>query len=331
MTRVTEAQLASGLLNYTARHRSNINRLNDDISSGIRVRNPGDSNVAGTISLMQQNLEKAEGYKNSIASAKSRIDFQDNVLTQVNELLVRAKEIATQAANESLSPTNRNQLSTEVMQIRDHLVSLANSQYQGKYIYGGTRDDAPPYNAQTYTNPSTGLNSQRYTYSTAYGTTGSGALKTVNLTDNLTLTLNTPGNQVFDDAIQGLERLGRSMAGYRTTLVSGVPDGTSAAYTFPADYSTQTQDIKAAMDFLDSARQNDISVERVDLAGRMRRIETAESLVNLTKTTSKEALDSLQNTDMYTAATDLSQAQTALQASLTVSTKVLQMSILDYI
>lgn len=331
MTRVTESQLASSLLNYTAQHRANINKLNDDISSGIQVRTPGDSSVAATISLMQQNLEKTEGYKNGITQVRSRLDFQDNVLGQVNDLLVRAKEIATQAANESLSATNRSQLSSEVLQIRDHIVSLANSQYQGLYVFGGARDDAPPYNAASYAQPSTGLASQRYTYSTAYGTTGAGAVKTVNLTDNLTISINTPGNQIFDNAIQGLERLGRSMLGYKTNPATGAADGTGAAYSFPAEYSTQTADIKTAMNLLDTARQNDVMVERVDLAGRLRRLETADSLLNLTKGSSQEALDKLQNTDMYSAATELSQAQTALQASLTVSTKVLQMSILDYL
>jgi flagellin-like hook-associated protein FlgL len=121
------------------------------------------------------------------------------------------------------------------------------------------------------------------------------------------------------------------MLGYKTNPATGAADGTGTAYSFPSEYSTQTADIKTAMNLLDTARQNDVMVERVDLAGRLRRLETADSLLNLTKGSSQEALDKLQNTDMYSAATELSQAQTALQASLTVSTKVLQMSILDYL
>src|SRR5690606_29486905 len=133
------------------------------------------------------------------------------------------------------------------------------------------------------------------------------------------------------NAIAGLERLGRALQGYATTPATGIPDGGGAAYVFPADFSVQTQDIKNAMDLIDVARQQDIMPERVDIAGRQRRIETAESLLSLLKISSEEALDKLQATDVFEAATNLSQAQTALQASLTVSTRVLQMSILDYI
>ena len=331
MTRITESQLARSLTNYTSIHRNTISKLNDDISSGIHVRNPGDTNVAGTVSLMQQNLQKVEGYNNNIGIAKGYLNFQEDVLDQSSELLVRAKEIATQASNETLSVENRSQLAAEVMQIRDHMVSLANSNYQGKFVYGGTDDDDPPYDSTTYTAPATGLEAQRYIYDTDLGSTGAGAVKTVHLTDNLTLTLNTPGNQVFDNAIQGLERLGRSLNGYATTPATGAPDGGGAAYSMPTDYATQTADIKSALDTLDKARNNDIMPERISVAGRLRRIDTAQSLLDITKVTSQEALDTLQNTDIYSAATELTQAQTALQASLTVSTKVLQMSILDYI
>ena len=333
MTRITESQLASSLKNYTSMHRATINKLNDDISSGIRVRDPGDSNVAGTISLMQQSIGKVDGYSNTIATTKSALDFQDSVLSQASDILVRAKEIATQGSNETLSAADRASLAAEVMQIRDHMVNLANSQYQGKFVYNGVNNATQPYAKATpaYTNPSTGLANDRYTYdSSTAGTTGSSALRNINLTDNLTLTVNTPGNQVFDNAIQGLEKLGRSLSGYTTTTTAGAPDGGGVAYT-ASQYAAQTADIKSAMDQLDSARKNDIGIEQTDLAGRLHRLDTAKSLVDLTKTSSQTALDTMQNTDVYTAATDLSQAQTALQASLTVSTKVLKMTILDYL
>jgi flagellar hook-associated protein 3 FlgL len=331
MTRVTESQLTRNLLNWSARHRDTINKLNDNISSGITVVNPGDSSLSGTVSLFRQNLDKVAGFKNSITQIKGSLAFQENVMGQMNELLIRAKEIAAQAANETMSPTNRAQLSEEIFQIRDHIVSLGNSTYQGKYVYGGTDDDDAPFDAATYTNPASGDAHTRYVYDTDFGSSGAGAIKTVKLTDDLTITANTPGSQLFNNAIFGLERLGRALAGYATNPATGAPDGTGNAYTFPTDYGTQTTAIKSAMDLIDTSRQSDIMPERVDIAGRLRRITTAESLLDLLKTSSQEALDKLQNTDMYSAATELSQAQTALQASLTVSTRVLQMSILDYI
>lgn len=331
MVRITESQLARNLTHWSERHRQTISTLNDSISSGIKVTNPGDSSLAGTISLFRQNLDKVDGFKNSITQVKGSLAFQENVMNKVNELLIRAKEIATQGANETLSPTNRAQLAEEIFQLRDHLVSLGNSTYQGKYIFGGTDDDDPPFDPATYTNPSSGDASVRYVYDTDPGSTGSGATRTVRLTDDLSIVTNTPGGQLFNNGIYALERLGRALAGYDTLPASGAPDGTGTAYTFPADFGNQTLAIRGAIDLIDSSRQGDIMPERVDIAGRQRRIETAESLLSLLKTSSQEALDKLQNTDIMEAATNLSQAQTALQASYTVSTQVLRLTILDYI
>lgn len=328
MTRVTESSLARNLIGYMTDNRNVIDKLNNAISSGVTVHTPGDSEIAGTISQFQQSLDKATSYKNRITSTGDLLNFQENVLGQVNDLLVRAKEIAAQAANETNSPTIRSQMAAEAYEIRDHIVSLANSTYQGRYIYGGIDDNDPPYDAATYTNPSSGAGSQRYVYDTDAGST---TTRSISITDNLTITTNTPGNTLFDNAIQGLERLGRALEGYETLPASGAPTGAGAAYSFPTDYARQTADIKAVMDQLDTARQTDIAPERTDIAGRQTRIQTAKSLLDLTINSSQEALDQYQNTDVVSAATQLTQAQTALQASLQVSVKALGLSILDYI
>lgn len=331
MTRITESQLTRNLINYMTDNRTVIDKLNNSISTGVTVHTPGDSDIAGTISQFQQSLDKAKSYSTRITSVSDQLSFQENVLTHVNDLLVRAKEIAAQAANETNSPSIRAQMAAEVQEIHAHVISLANSTYQGRYIYGGVDDDDPPYAPDTttpYTNPASGYFHDRYVYDTD---PGSSLSRTVNITDNLTITTNKPGNLLFDNAIQGLERLGRAMSGYETLPATGAPNGTGIQYTFPADYAAQTASIKAAMDQLETARTNDISTERTDIAGRQVRIETAKSLLNLTKTSAEDALDQYQNTDTLEAATQLTQAQTALQASLSVSVKVLGLSILDYV
>lgn len=110
------------------------------------------------------------------------------------------------------------------------MVSLANSTYQGRYIYGGTADDQPPYAETTpYDVPASGDATKRYEFQAL---DGSDMAKEVKLTDDLTLTITTPGNEIFDDAIFALERLARAVAGYQTNPADGQPDGTGDAYVF---------------------------------------------------------------------------------------------------
>jgi flagellar hook-associated protein 3 FlgL len=323
MTRISENQAHRRLIDNAIEKKRQVDQYSNEISSGYKVVTPGDSDVSGTIARYRQTLDKIDTYTTTITQSRSVLEFQDDVMNQMNDLLVRAKEIASQAANETHGTDARAALAAEVFQIRDHVVSLANSQYQGRYIFHGARDDTPTYilASPSYANPATGPESQKYVFDNSLGAT---TTRTVAITDSLSVAVNTPGNSLFDTSIAALEKLGRSLSGYAT-------GGGDPAYTFPTDYSLQTADIRTTIDSLDDARTQEIIPERVDLGGRLRRLETGENLLGLIKNTSEEVLDRLQNTDETESAANLAQAQTALQASYMVTSRVLKLSILDYI
>jgi flagellar hook-associated protein 3 FlgL len=208
------------------------------------------------------------------------------------------------------------------------MVSLANSTYQGRFVFGGTDDDDPPYDEAAYTEPASGEASKRYVFDNEPGTS---TTRTLAVTDDLSISITTPADKVFGTAVESLERLGRSLGGYSTTPASGTPDGGGTAYTFPADYKRQTADVLSTINMIDDARNNDILPERVSVGGRLRRLETGESLLALTKTSAQEVLSRIQDADETESAANLAQAQTALQASYSVTAKVLRLTILDYI
>jgi flagellar hook-associated protein 3 FlgL len=328
MTRISDLENQRMLVNNTQSNKQRVADLSEQLSSGVKVSRPSDSPNSGTIATYLQALRKVEDYTTTIAETRSFIQIQDDVMAQMNELLSRAKEIAQEGANETVSVTARAHLAEEMFQIRDHVASLANTTYQGRYLYGGADDDDPPYDPLTYTNPSTGLAATRYVFDNEAGTAST---RVVQVTDDLSLTTNTPANKLFDSSIQALERLGRSLAGYKSTLTSGVTDGGGIGYTFPSEFTAQTQDIAAAIDLLNTARNRDILPERVSLGGRLRRLETGESLLRLTKNSAEEVLSRIRDADETEVASGLAQAQNALQASYTVTARVLRLSILDYI
>ncbi len=328
MTRISENQSTRQLIDNTLDNKRKLNQFANEITTGYKVILPGDSNQAGTISQYRQTIEKIDSYSTTIVQAKSFMQFQDDAMAQVSDIIIRAKEIASQAANETNSDTARAQLASEIFQIRDHLASLANSTFQGKYVWGGAADDTPPYITSTYTTPATGPESVRYVIDPQPGRT---TLRTIQITDTLNLTVNSTAAGLFDTAIQAAERLGRALSGYSTTLTAGAPDGGGVAYVFPTDYDLQTTEIKADIDQLDVAREQQIIPERVGLGAKLRRIETGESLLTLTKNSAEDVLGRLQNADETESASNLQQAQNALQASYTVTARVLRLTILDYI
>ncbi len=329
MTRITEQQQVRNATLDIERNRTRLDGIRGELSSGLRVQYPGDdASVSGTISQLQAGLQRYDGHLARIESVKSFLGFQDNIMTQANNVLARGKELATQAANTTLGAAERQLLAAEVMQLRDQMVELANSKYQGRFVYGGADDDDPPYDPALYTNPASGPESQRFVFDAEAGTA---VTKTVQVTDDLSMEVNTPGNQIFDSGIQALERLGRSLAGYQTTLAAGVPTGAGAAYVFPDEYALQTADIQATIDLFDTARKDDVSTEQSNVAGRLARLDTAKTLLDGLKLNVNEVLVEIQASDTVDAATRLNEAQTVFEGSLTANLRVLQLSILDYI
>jgi flagellar hook-associated protein 3 FlgL len=275
-----------------------------------------------------------DGHKKRIQTVTGQLEFQDGVLDQSNLVLQRGMELAQQGANGTMNPTQRAQMAEEVFGLRDQLASLANSSYQGVYVFSGGADNVPAYAPSTtpYTNPATGPSATRYEYTTA---PGSHTTRTVEVADSLSVRNNADGSTIFSRAIGALERLGRALAGYATgpalTTPTPLPDGTGNAYSFPPDEALQRQDIANTLDLLKQASQQDIGTERVSLGARLNQLKSASAVVDTTTLSAKAPLSGLQDTDVPEAATNLTQARTALEASMAVSGKVLGLSILNYL
>lgn len=329
MRRVSENQTTRQLVSQALENKRRLADLSNQLTSGIKANKPSDTPDAGAVSRYRQLMSKSDAYINTIAQAKSLLQFQDNIVAQATELITRAKELAQQGANETLNDRSRAQLAEEVFQLRDQMANLANSTYQGRYVYAGVDDDDQPFDQGTYDEPATGgAVAVRWIFD---GEPGKDVDKTVRVTDEISVSLTTPANELFGGSMEALERLARALGGYKTEPSTGTPDGTGDAYTFPDDFHKQTADIKAVIDLLNQARDKDLVPERITLGGRLRRLETGQALMELTKNSAKEVLSRLQDADETETAANLQQAQTALQASYSITAKILRLSILDYV
>lgn len=326
MTRITDSQTGRTVLAQIMDNKELVDKYARQVSTGLKVEEPGDSTRAGTISQFQTLLSKISDSRDRIKNVEGWLQIQESVLNEANELMVRAKEIASQAANETNGTTERAQLAAEVFQLRDQLANLANTKYQDRYIFGGAADDDPPYDLVSFTEPLTGSASEHYEFDSNDGRT---TTRTVRISDDLSLQLNTAGNQLFDTAMQGLEQLGRALEGYRTDFSTNPPSGT--AYTFPGEFEQQSIDIRATIGMFDQAREQEMMPERADLAGRMRRLQSAESVLEASEFSAQDALGRLQHADLTEAASLLSGANTSLEAALTVSARALGQTLLDYL
>lgn len=332
MTRISTNQSNNMLLAQMYANKTRVDKYSKEVSSGLKVFAPGDTNRAGEITGLNNEIERIDGYTKRIATSESQLNFQDQVMEQASNVIIRAKEIAQQMANETNSVEIRNIASKEVWGLRNQIVDLANSVYQGRFIFGGVDNDDPPFDQDvtTYTSFGSSESQRKYNfdnYDPPPPAVPAPPSRSVLVSDTQSVRISTPGDTIFNRAIAGIEKLGRALEGYRTDTVT--PDYT--AFTFPTDYNLQTQEIAKSLDDLENARSGDIQPERSSLGERLTSLEITKSILDFSKDSAKTQLSNLRDADTAESATGLSLAQTALQASYTVTSRILNLSIMDYI
>lgn len=143
----------STLLTRTARATSDISSITaqiDDAQRGLtdmkRIHSPSDDPI-GTSRVMavDEQLVLASSYNNAIGDARSRMQVSDSSLSDATEILNRAKELALQANNGTLSASERANMATEIDALSQAYMQLANTRFGDDYIFSGTRSNVPAY------------------------------------------------------------------------------------------------------------------------------------------------------------------------------------------
>lgn len=336
VTRATNVQSTLDFINQIFVQRAALDKARQRVATGLDVSNASDDPArAATISQFQRTLDRLQQHKQRIASVVGSLQAQEGIVSSAQDILLRSEEIALQGSNGTLSAEARVQLANEVFQLRDSLVGLANSRYQGGYVYGGLDDDDAPFDAVTYDDPADANNpaSVRYVVDDPDVDLGQDGVRTVRISDSDNITINSPGGQVFSNAISAMERLGRALAGFRTTPEDGstLPDGGGAAFDLPDEVEEQNDAIREALSQLRSAREGDLSSERTSLGSRMNRVQQAQEIIDVLALNTEATRSAIQDADIFQAASELATLQVNLQGLLQSGARINSLSLLDFL
>jgi flagellar hook-associated protein 3 FlgL len=154
-----------------------------ELATGSSINKPSD-NPSGAAQVIRLNelSTQADSYQSSIGSLNGQFSTADSTLSSVVTSLQSALSLGVEAANGTLSPTDRADIASELTSIQSQLLSLANTSYQGQYIFAGTATAQPFVVAQT-------------TSGVSY--TGNTDTNKVTIGAGYQLQVNLPGSQVF--------------------------------------------------------------------------------------------------------------------------------------
>ncbi len=286
--------LVSQLQDLTGRQ----SKLQRQVATGQRITDPSDDPAAiARVLRLQGEKREIQQFSRNHDRALNVSQSSFSALKQLKETSDRAGEIAVLGVGTS-GVDALGAYAKEADQMIEQALQTANTKYSGEHLFGGTRSDLTPFAA---TRDATGK-------ITAIAYNGAAAGAEIRISEGAKLSPFTTGaeNQKLADFMNNLVNL-------RDALETGT--GAAVQATRPAleasedDFLVTMSGVGAKQTRLEADRmQNESRFEELD------RLSAAETDVDLPSTV-----------------VQLTQAQTAYQAALQSGSRILSMSLLDYI
>ena len=268
-----------------------------ELATGSRINQPSDdpAGAAALVSNGEQSAQ-ADSFLRSITSVNGQLQTADSTLSSVVTALQRAISLGVQGANGTLSNTDRADVAAELTGIQQQLISLANTSYQGEFIFSGTATTQPFVASSS----SSGVTYQ-----------GNNGINNVQVGTNYSLAVNQPGSQVFTapgaDVFQSI-----------SDLIAALQNNSG-----PSSINSAVSEVSNAFDHITS--------QRVFYGNAVNQLNAQQNYLNSEKVNLSTAADSIGGADMAATAANLNQAELAMNAELSAMSRIGQASLFDYL
>ena len=164
-------------------------QLSQELSSGLRFSSIGDDPVAAAQNVQFLNqIQRDDSFTQTNSLTQGLLQVTDPALGSVVTQLNQAISLATEANNGTLNASDLKAISNQLAGVRDEVLSLANTTYQGQYVFSGSQTSSTPFTLDNSTSPAT------VTYN------GDANVNTLVSPNGQSIQLNLPGDQIFTSA-----------------------------------------------------------------------------------------------------------------------------------
>jgi flagellar hook-associated protein 3 FlgL len=262
-------------------------QLTTELSSGLRVTQLSDDPVAAAQNVgLSSAIGRLDSFVQTAPADQSRMQVADSALGEVVTQVTSALSLAVSAGNGTMSAADVAAVKAQVTSIRDSVIALANTSYQGQYVFAGSQGTTTPFSLNAATNPATA------TYN------GDGVTQKLQTPDGQLVATNVPGSNVFLNA-------NGNLLGTLNQLISDL--GAGATPNIQADSTALTRSLAV------------VSVQRATLDSGLSRTIAAASYASTQETAYKAQQSTLLSADPVIVATDLKTAEVQQQALLGVT------------
>jgi len=268
----------------------------EQIGSGQKLNSLSDDPAAAAslVNLRMQSSSDTQ-YLQNITSLTGPLNVADSALSSVVTALTTAQTLGVEGANGTLNTSNKQALAQEVQGIQQQILGLANTAYNGQYLFSGTATTTQPYVADA---------------SSASGVTynGNNNTNSVEISEGQAMPINLPGSQLFSNAT--------------TNVFQSLQDLYTALNT-NGDVASATTEVQNALNY--------VSTQQTFYGNSVDRLNNAQTFLNQEQLQLSETESSTLDVDMAAAVTNLSQAVTTQQALLAAGGKISQLNLFNYL
>jgi len=272
------------------------------VTSGLRMQDVSDSpDQVSALLVLKANIAHNNQLKSNLSSVQTEVTAAESAINTATTLMDKARQIAAQGANGTTTVDTRTQLAAQVKDLITEIFGMTNSTVEGRYIFSGNADQAPPYASVDLTQPN-GVGAYQ----------GSTSTRVIEHPNGSTFSVSLTASQVFDygDATT-------SVLQSLTSLYNNLMNNNISGLT------TDAGNLATASSYL--------SGQQALYGGILNQISDAQAFQQKLDTQYQIQLSNLQDADSVAAATNLQQASIAQQAALQAHAAMPSKSLFDYL
>jgi flagellar hook-associated protein 3 FlgL len=267
-----------------------------EIASGQKLNSLSDDPAAAaSLVTLRMQSDSDTQYLQNITSLTGSMNVAGSALSSVVEALTTAQTLGVEGANSTLNSSNLQALAQQVKGIQQEVLGLANTSYDGQYLFSGTATTTQPYAADA-------------TSASAVTYNGNDKTNSVEISPGQAMPINLPGSQLFSNPNSGVFQSLQDL--YNALATNG-------------DVAGATSEVENALNY--------VSTQQTFYGNSVDRLNNAQTFLTQQQTQLTENESSTLDVDMATAVTDLTQAQTTQQALLAAGGKISQLDLFDYL
>ncbi len=312
--RVATNSYANELISQVNNLSSQMDNLESEVTTGLSVQAPSDNPGAMVTTLNDLASQSSQQqYSSNISTLQSQANSIYSALDSLQTITSQAQSIATEASSATASQTTLNDYASQVTSLIQQAAELVNSKdpETGQYLFGGTNSGQQPFSVTTDANGNvTGVTYQ-----------GNSSVNQADIGQGTSISVAVPGVNNSGTGPQGLitdRRTGADLFNHLIALQNDLESGNTSSIS-----STDAPNLQ---------KDEDNMTYQVAYNGNVQtRLNTASSFASSQSTALTQGITNASSADAVQAMVKLNETQNAYEAALESTTKVMQVSMVDFL